>query len=284
MATYLVRVGDSPASIAARLAGCPKCAGDLVAANPHKKRVRYPNGFVTFESLAAGERLNVPGKWTSGELDRLPPSYFAGLPTADGQLGALPTIAHCHGFTGTLVIDQSLASDPTAQTVSKALGAGGFTNYFQSPPDQNGNIAIGGVWEAGPPLDTSQAFDDGQGSRVHFLSAQDSGVAQGQKSGPCVSLSKNLQIIQPQKGIQPPKKSYAQPQGHVPNQGLKNPSGCPANYARDTVTNQCTPVCPDGSASVNGQCAAAGLSTGAKWAIGLTAAALAIGGVVYVNR
>jgi hypothetical protein len=86
MNTYVVQVGDTPASIAARdeMAGCPKCALDLVKANPHKESVTHPNGYKTFSSLLAGEELNIPEKWSNGELDRRPPVYFAALPYPDG--------------------------------------------------------------------------------------------------------------------------------------------------------------------------------------------------------
>jgi hypothetical protein len=66
------------------MAGCPKCSVDLVRANPHKKTITYPNGFVSFRELRAGEKLNLPDKWFDGTLDRLPKSYFAALPYADG--------------------------------------------------------------------------------------------------------------------------------------------------------------------------------------------------------
>jgi hypothetical protein len=82
--TYVVRAGDSPGSIAAFEAGCPKCARDLIAANPHKAARTFPNGYVTFESLQEGERLNLPDKWTSKEFDELPPAYFKALPHPDG--------------------------------------------------------------------------------------------------------------------------------------------------------------------------------------------------------
>lgn len=65
-------------------AGCPKCARDLVLANPHKESVRMPNGFLTFRDLRVGERLWLPDKWFSAEFERLPPAYFKSLPSADG--------------------------------------------------------------------------------------------------------------------------------------------------------------------------------------------------------
>lgn len=85
MREHTVRPDDSPARIAIEYAGCPKCARDLVAANPHKEAVIYPNGFVTFKNLRAGERLALPDKWFSKELDDRPKKYFAALPHPDGR-------------------------------------------------------------------------------------------------------------------------------------------------------------------------------------------------------
>jgi len=82
--TYTVKPGDTPAKIAIEFAGCPKCARDLVLANPKKGRVVYPNGFLSFRDLRAGERIFLPDKWFSESFDRLPKAYFAALPYADG--------------------------------------------------------------------------------------------------------------------------------------------------------------------------------------------------------
>ena len=86
MRTYIVKPGDSPASIAARddMAGCPKCCADLVKKNWQKETITYPNGYVTFKSLVPGETLNLPEKWFDPAFDLLPPAYFASLPYADG--------------------------------------------------------------------------------------------------------------------------------------------------------------------------------------------------------
>ena len=89
MRQYAVQPGDSPASIAGRddMAGCPRCAIDLVRANPHKATRTLPNGFVTFTELHVDEVLNIPTKWDDGTLDRLPEIYFENLPHYDGVTG-----------------------------------------------------------------------------------------------------------------------------------------------------------------------------------------------------
>ena len=108
MRTYVVQRGDSPASIAARddMAGCPKCARELVLANRHKQSVVRPNGFITFVELRVGEVLALPDSWFNGEHDARPPAYFKRLPHADGvtpgALGDVP--APAPGLsTGTLI-------------------------------------------------------------------------------------------------------------------------------------------------------------------------------------
>ncbi len=94
MRQYTVQAGDSPAKIAIAFAGCPKCTADLIAANPHKQAVRYPNGFVTFKSLSVGERLHLPEKWFNGALDALPKEYFQNLPAVpDVSQTYLPQMA-----------------------------------------------------------------------------------------------------------------------------------------------------------------------------------------------
>src|SRR6516165_3242049 len=84
MRQYVVHPGDSPATIGIAYAGCPKCAVDLIKANPHKSTRTLPNGFKTFTSLGVGEVLNLPDKWLDGTLDTRPKAYFLALPYADG--------------------------------------------------------------------------------------------------------------------------------------------------------------------------------------------------------
>jgi hypothetical protein len=84
MKTHTVQANETPASIAIFYAGCPKCSADLIKANPHKESITHPNGYKTFSSLLAGEELNIPEKWSNGELDCRPPVYFAALPYPDG--------------------------------------------------------------------------------------------------------------------------------------------------------------------------------------------------------
>jgi hypothetical protein len=58
--------------------------------NAHKETVIYPNGFTTFKTFRAGEKINLPDKWWTKEFDELPPSYFAALPYADGVTRGKP--------------------------------------------------------------------------------------------------------------------------------------------------------------------------------------------------
>jgi hypothetical protein len=84
MRTYVVEAGDSPGSIAIKFASCPKCSVDLVRCNDGKEIVTYPNGYVSFKELRAGEQLRLPEKWFEPRFELLPPAYFGSLPYADG--------------------------------------------------------------------------------------------------------------------------------------------------------------------------------------------------------
>jgi hypothetical protein len=156
---YEVQAGDTPASIAAQdsMAGCPKCALDLVKANGHKPTVVYPNGFRTFREMSVGERLVLPTKWFDGSLDGLPKAYFAALPYPDGvtpstlgdaaagvladyatideivaQIGALPQMNDQEfATTATLLgnmIDQAVAQ---ASSVPQAKDAGAAAEWVR---------------------------------------------------------------------------------------------------------------------------------------------------------
>jgi hypothetical protein len=138
MRVYEVRPGDSPAKIAIQHAGCPKCAIDLVRANPHKRMVMHPNGFMTFGSLRPGEQLYLPDKWFNGELDAMPPEYFAALPYADGvtpgrgAVHAPPGLFEPYGALGqTDVSEMSAAAQAAADALAAA--AGNYCQLVQQP-------------------------------------------------------------------------------------------------------------------------------------------------------
>lgn len=133
MRTYVVRANDSPGSIAATFAGCPKCSNLLIKSNPQKATVRYPNGFVTFKELHVGEVLNLPDAWFDGTLDRQPQSYFAALPYADGVtpgVGQAPTAAPSQASQAVLDIygfaslaAKAIAADPNYCTSIAQAGS-----------------------------------------------------------------------------------------------------------------------------------------------------------------
>lgn len=63
---YTVRRGDTPALIAQKLIGNPARAIELVAANPHKRKVRV-GSTISFQFLDIGEQLRVPMNWAVSE-------------------------------------------------------------------------------------------------------------------------------------------------------------------------------------------------------------------------
>jgi hypothetical protein len=139
MQTYVVRAGDSPALIAALHAGCPKCAVDLVRANPHKPSVTMPNGFSTFRDLRAGEVLNLPDKWFNGQLEGLPPTYFAALPYADGvtrgsigALGDYPELDAATSKVGALAAMNDLDFNAAVGDAGAAIDASVMEAYGSS--------------------------------------------------------------------------------------------------------------------------------------------------------
>jgi hypothetical protein len=94
----------------------------LVAAHPHKATIRHPNGFRTFKELRVGEKLNLPEKWFNGELDKLPPAYFAALPHHDGVTRST------HGVSGTLGDLAQYDVAAAAVATLAALGDQPFSN------------------------------------------------------------------------------------------------------------------------------------------------------------
>ena len=86
MRTYVVKEGDSPASIAAQdsFAGCPKCSIELPRVNPSKPTIVRLNGFLAFRDLRVGETLNLPNEWFHPARESLPPTYYKILPHHDG--------------------------------------------------------------------------------------------------------------------------------------------------------------------------------------------------------
>ena len=153
MRQYVVQPGDSPAKIASRsdMAGCPKCAADLVAANPQKQAVRYPNGFVTFKDLHVGEVLNIPDKWSNGTLDALPKAYFDNLPSPNVSQTYLPQMASQAGGMGSVGgfgapgpwVPQSPAPPPPAPSPS-------FPHFPSVGPRGRGSSAFLPEPEPGP--------------------------------------------------------------------------------------------------------------------------------------
>lgn len=122
MRSYVVQPGDSPASIAAQpnMAGCPKCAVDLVKANRHKPARSLPNGFVTFQSLVPGETLNLPDKWFDGTLDTRPRAYFAALPYADGVTPSTLGLAAAGVLADYATLDEATALVGTLPSLDDA--------------------------------------------------------------------------------------------------------------------------------------------------------------------
>lgn len=121
MRTYVVKEGDSPASIAAQdsMAGCPRCSCELPRVNGHKTAITHKNGYVTFKDLRVGETINLPAEWFHPARDLLPPAYYRILPHPDGV-----TRGSLGGTLGDLpALDTAVAS--VAQLA--ALGDAAFT-------------------------------------------------------------------------------------------------------------------------------------------------------------
>ena len=150
MRTYTVQPGDTPSSIAARddMAGCPKCSVDLVRANSHKPTVVFPNGFITFKDLHAGEKLNVPAKWSSPEFNQRSPTYFAALPYMDGKtpsklgVAAAGVLGDFGAFDTASVAASALAQLSDQQFVAAVEGVATLIDQSVREADSSSNPAI----------------------------------------------------------------------------------------------------------------------------------------------
>ena len=67
MNCYYVEPGDTPMSIAGRFTGDPLRARELVQQNPGKPRVQV-GAHLTFQSLQAGEPLDIPLAWLTPDV------------------------------------------------------------------------------------------------------------------------------------------------------------------------------------------------------------------------
>lgn len=140
MRLYEVRAGDSPASIAATYAGCPRCSRDMIAVNAHKPAITKPNGYRTFKNLQVGEKINLPDKWFNGDLDRLPASYFAQLPHHDGVTPTPGRVGALGDPASDAVAALSLVDDRTF-----SMGVGPATTLIDqsvAPADGSSNPGV----------------------------------------------------------------------------------------------------------------------------------------------
>ncbi len=83
MRTHIVRPNETPVDIAIAYTGCPKCARSLILVNPHKERIEYPNGFITFREMYVNEPLNLPSSWFDGSNAKLDKSDWPWPPGWD---------------------------------------------------------------------------------------------------------------------------------------------------------------------------------------------------------
>lgn len=190
MCQYTVKPGDSPATIARDHAGCPKCSRDLIAANPHKSAVGYGNGYITFESLEVGEKLNLPDKWSSAAFDALPPSYFAALPSADGvtpsRLGALAG-GVLSGFSDLETAAARIGALASMGDADFASNVGGALDALTSTVAGAPNSQDAGIVRAAVALAQST-----QGELVNALAAGDSAAGFAARTVMLHSLSEGL--------------------------------------------------------------------------------------------
>jgi hypothetical protein len=243
MQTYVVQPGDSPARIATRFAGCPKCVVDLVAANPHKPSRTYPNGFRTFDTLRVGERLLLPRKWFDGTLDRMPRIYFDRLPAPPVGVSAAPppfgvgatiggSLSHCDAFSMNVTPNPSTA-DPREFFPTIAY------DVIVSPQQSDGSYNINGTYTGPAGWSWTDGTDWESGSDTLVINS----FAVNAKStvGACA-----------------PAGGQVKPGGGVPPGGLPGGWGnvvtCKAGTVPDAVTGACVQPCPSGAPPVNGSC------------------------------
>jgi hypothetical protein len=89
--------------------------------------MRFPNGYVTFEMMREGEKLNLPEKWFDGTLDHRAPAYFSALPYADG------TTPSPLGLAAAGVLNDYAALD-AATTQVNALSSMGDAEFVAAVP------------------------------------------------------------------------------------------------------------------------------------------------------
>ena len=247
MRTYVVQQGDSPASIAARpdMASCPKCAIDLVLANPQKEAVRYPNGFVTFKTLRVGEVLNIPAKWGDGTLDTLPQSYFDGLPQ-------MPTRAPISEGTKSSIagVGQALVPGTAVQSCT-SWAFGGEVHVGQTMFQAiNPNVSMAAFAQAASFMPESPYAMEIGGKAYYFKPVAPSGVFT-HAAVPQVQIyycARHAAQARPRyMGVGAGGSKFQQPVGGA--------GSCVyPGQVHDSVTGACVDACWNGSAPAKGQC------------------------------
>jgi hypothetical protein len=168
------------------MAGCPKCARDLLAVNLHKNSVVHPNGFATFQDLREGETINLPAKWFNGDLDRRPKAYFAALPYHDGvtpgvgSAGVLNDYATLDAASAAVaalaVMDDrtfNLSADTAGALIDQSIReADGNTNPGIAAYAQATHIATSWAKDQNTALSKSLAAGDSAATTVARQSAQ----------------------------------------------------------------------------------------------------------------
>jgi hypothetical protein len=263
MNAYTVQHGDSPASIAARFAGCPKCAIDLVNSNSHKPTVTFPNGFKSFRTLDVGEVIRLPEKWFNGQLDGLPPAYFAALPYADGvtrgalgTLGDFPDLDVATSKVGALAAMDDLTFNQSVGSAGSAIDASVREAYGSSNPAAAAAaqaVQDGTKWAWNRNLDLTAALAPGAPIDVAATTQARLDI----QSALSTALGNARIALQTYYGNQ----AYAPPVAGAPSGGqapvVSRPAGFPVNVqnaartasaAMESDPNYCASVAQPGSA------------------------------------